>query len=346
MIDRLLSNAVTRCLKHQWQFVLYRLPGAVEVKFLCDPDKSLASRSNKTFFATAFNHGYASRLEIRDVLSADDVMDYNGAAGLGFGEPEQYSTPIDEYLDSVNKVITLLKETQDKCVISRVECCDINSDIITVCERIFSDNPKAFCALFGITGNGCWIVASPEILLRLNGNNNRFETMSLAGTRPKSDDATPWNTKNINEQQIVTQYIVNALEQLHITYDTPETCTLRSNNVEHICTTISGTLTGDNDVADLLDTLSPTPAIAGYPKARSIDIISTVERHTRRLYGGYFGIEDDEMFLGHVMLRCAQLSTHHAAIYAGGGITAASVATDEFNETKIKALPLKQALTQ
>ena len=83
--------------------------------------------------------------------------------------------------------------------------------------------------------------------------------------------------------------------------------------------------------------LHPTPAIAGTPTKKAIDIIYKHEIHDRNLYCGYLGLISNEKAEIYVNLRCAEVNHSVVNLYVGGGITAKSNVQDEFKETEIKA---------
>ncbi|MDE6670499.1 MAG: chorismate-binding protein, partial [Muribaculaceae bacterium] len=79
--------------------------------------------------------------------------------------------------------------------------------------------PTAFVSCFCSSHSGLWLGASPETLLRLH--DDRLETMALAGTRPRTNNpdtphpfnfsAPDWDSKNIEEQQLVVDFICRTM---------------------------------------------------------------------------------------------------------------------------------------
>ena len=73
----------------------------------------------------------------------------------------------------------------------------------------------------------------------------------------------------------------------------------------------------------------------------AIKLIADVEPHKRSYYAGFLGPlageTDIRLF---VNLRCMKILKDRALLYVGGGITAGSVAADEWDETNAKALTL------
>ena len=128
----------------------------------------------------------------------------------------------------------------------------------------------------------------------------KVRTMALAGTRRSDDDAS-WDEKNLYEQSIVADFIAETLkkEGLDVTIDDLSEAFL---NIKHLCTEISAR--GDIDVVDLMQELSPTPAVAGYPRDEALEEISRYETHRRNCYGGYVGVGIDGNYHSYVNLRC------------------------------------------
>ena len=65
-------------------------------------------------------------------------------------------------------------------------------------------------------------------------------------------------------------------------------------------------------------------------------MISEVETHDRECYGGYIAVEDDEMFLSHVNLRCFAFEPGRCRFWGGGGIMSDSTPETEWNEASLK----------
>ena len=70
-----------------------------------------------------------------------------------------------------------------------------------------------------------------------------------------------------------------------------------------------------------LNTLHPTPAIAGIPLEKSLEIINQIESHQRSLYCGFIGIVDENSCNLFVNLRCGRISLNEIQLFVGGGIT-------------------------
>lgn len=335
-------QAVERCLEQAWPFVLYCLPGSDSYEFMAEPDESLALLSHREFFAVGFNRDFASRSIIRHRANADQVLCATLPERKPFPTNKSSGTTHEHYLRSVSELIEQLRRDGGKCVISNVFHLPVDASLLTDgITRLFEANPNAFRAVFATEADGCWIVASPELLLDADMASRRISSVSLAGTR-RAGTPGPWDEKNIEEQAIVTRTISGTLAQLGAKPVCSERFSLRANLVEHLCTPISATLPADIQCAKVLDALSPTPAIAGYPRPTALESIAHTEQHQRRLYGGYFGLSNETRLLAHVTLRCAAYSPGCLSVFAGGGITPLSQADSEWDEINIKARQFAQ----
>lgn len=220
-----------------------------------------------------------------------------------------------------------------KAVLSRVK---IESGEFSPCKLfdiLCRRNINAFVFCYYTPATGMWIGASPEVLLK--GNTQSVATMSLAGTRP-ADTGAEWDMKNIEEQQIVTDFIVSEIERFGGTPSVSAVYTRKAGNVEHLCTDIIA----DGKInSSLAFYLSPTPALSGYPRKFALSAIRRYELHDRGYYGGFCGyVAENKDFEFYVNLRSGCYIPARRALYAGGGITRFSNPEDEWEETNRKFL--------
>ena len=93
----------------------------------------------------------------------------------------------------------------------------------------------------------------------------------------------------------------------------------------------------------MLKELHPTPAVCGLPKAEAYAFIPENEGYERRYYSGFIGWLDPEGATAiSVNLRCMEIRSNEAKLYAGGGILASSEVQMEWEETeeKLKSLDI------
>ena len=255
------------------------------------------------------------------------------------------STSPDEHGQMVRTIVESIKSGQlTKCVASRVITDGSAIDVQATFHALCRAYPDAFVFTFHTPETGTWIGASPETLLIKEGRSLR--TMSLAGKR-HSGTGGEWDEKNIGEQRIVTDYICDTLRQCGLDPEEQPTTTRRAGPVEHIVTEISATLPENGNAAALEAALrlSPTPALAGFPKQSAIGMIERIEKHQRGYYGGFCGpIADNGDFRFYVNLRSARIKNARYCLFAGGGIVADSEPSDEWEETRRKSATLLEHL--
>lgn len=245
------------------------------------------------------------------------------------------------YTELVNKALSKIESGKlEKVVLSRLSLLELSEDFspAAMFESLCRLYPDAFVSLFEIPGQGCWIGASPELLLSRRGD--YYETMSLAGTRSA---AATWESKEENEQALVTRYISQQLEAAGLQVKVGELETVQAGQVFHLRNRISAT--GYAGVFDIVRRLHPTPAVCGLPLAIARDFIAEEEPHKRQFYSGFLGpiAANGEADL-YVNLRAAQLYPQTAALYLGGGIVQGSQADAEWLETEAKAATLIEAI--
>ena len=119
----------------------------------------------------------------------------------------------DHFIKMGGKGITAIYEGEfDKVVSARTydEPLSENFNIIDQFNRLEKAYPDAFVSLVSILGKGTWMGATPELLIE--SSSVHFRTVSVAGTQPfpldKDLSEAAWNQKEIEEQAMVSRYIV------------------------------------------------------------------------------------------------------------------------------------------
>lgn len=251
-----------------------------------------------------------------------------------------------QHINLVEKTIDYIQNNEaEKIVVSRKEILKcLNFDVFNSYKKMLNNYENAMVYLWFHPSIGCWMGASPERLLTCN--ENKFKTMALAGTQAyKGQIDVVWNEKEIKEQQFVTDYILQNINNTvtNITFTKP--FTVKAGNLLHLRTDINGELTIKNSLENLINSLHPTPAICGVPKNVAENFIFENEYYNRAFYSGYLGElnMNNETNL-YVNLRCMQIQENQILLYIGGGITAASIAEKEWDETVFKAEVIKRIL--
>lgn len=261
-----------------------------------------------------------------------------------FNFPES-STSFSSYSTEVNEIVNAIKAGKgNKVVAARViirkEPLNLKDKFHLLCEKY----PRAYIFCFYTPITGCWIGASPELLLE--SKSGILSSMALAGTRKTTSHRNEnekkkleWDSKNIEEQHIVSEYIVKTFLKYRLNPEISETFTKQSGNIEHICNNIkAGNSLNKSDFQSFLSSLSPTPALCGYPKEFALEMIKKYENFDRGCYGGFCGpYHNIGDFCFNVILRCMAIEKERQVIFVGGGITSHSVVETEWLETELKA---------
>ena len=252
----------------------------------------------------------------------------------------------DSYIGCVNWLVDMMETGKDfsKLVYSRTitRPCDTKTFLPQYYARLCNLYRSAYVFIVHYPGVCGWIGATPEVLLVSQPQG--YATMALAGTR-KAGSTEEWGSKEIEEQQYVTQYIAEKLQQCGLNDVTMHTCTKQAAQVEHLCTHFDIKVQHEAFLRDrLLSSLHPTPAVAGVPMPYVMSVIDSVETLSRRYYGGYLGEAwSDGSCKLYVNLRSMEFTSDAVRLYVGGGLTAQSVAQDEWNETCAKSQTLLSA---
>jgi isochorismate synthase len=319
------------------------------------PEVEKAFKGQRSFFlfrspGEEFPIHYATE----DHTEADSIVaDWNGkeyffgkSASLGFktkSHPElPQGTSYEVYERGFEEIQAALKKsTIEKAILSRIirsrlpERFDPVSFVFLLSEKY----PQAFVYLLLHPTEGLWAGASPETLLSVRKGLGYTE--ALAGTQA-AGDKLHWKSKEREEQAMVSHFICARLEKLGIEYTAEGPFTSQAGPVAHLKT---GFRFKTGKIRDLISVLHPTPAIAGLPRDKALEVIHKAENHQRRLYCGFLGTFPDEQNCKlFVNLRCLQIQNHEAALYVGGGITRDSDLTAEWKETEVKAQTLLSAI--
>lgn len=246
----------------------------------------------------------------------------------------------------ITQANTLLKEIKankfQKAILSRIKKQAFESvDYADLFKRIVKQYPKAFTYLFNIPNQGTWIGASPEVLLQSDAHG--FKTVALAGTLPAENNTTPeWSQKEINEQQIIVDYVKIKLDEKNISYSLNGPKSSRAGNVYHLKSVFESSHKIDPVEVALM--LHPGPAISGYPITDALDFIAKTEHHNREYYCGFLGPVSQQNTSLYINLRCMRLFADAACLYVGGGYTKDSIIEKEWEETELKSQTLLAVL--
>lgn len=342
-------------------FVAYRKPREDKIKAIFQGDDRL--HHLKTYAETGFIFAPFDEKLPTLILRPDTFLEipkYEGhSSNLHPIDPILSSVSEDEesHINLVKKALEEIKNrTFAKVVLSRRLITDSTAMPRALFQKLLATYSTAFCYLWYHPKVGLWLGATPEILMMLK--NRQLTTMSLAGTQKYTVTEHPeWGHKELEEQQLVTDYIIDALTDKVDQLQRTETETIRAGDLLHLRTKITGVVEEEN-LGTIIKALHPTPAVCGMPKARALKFIRQNEQYDREYYTGFLGElnlktgkqrnsrrknQENQAYRSisktttlYVNLRCLQLKNHKAYIYVGGGITKDSAPAQEWEETVAK----------
>lgn len=254
----------------------------------------------------------------------------------------------DTFMAMVERAAALTATPEvDKVVLSRL--IDITTrdrvDSGALLERLIAQNPASFNFHVPLSDGGVLLGASPELLLRKEGEH--FSSLPLAGSaRRQPDDVLDREAgnkllasgKDRHEHELVTQAMKSVLAPRCRELSLPDSPQLvNTPTLWHLATPIEGTALAQENAMSLACLLHPTPALSGFPHLVAKRLIGELEPFDRQLFGGIVGWCDDE---GNgewvVTIRCARLHQRTLRLFAGAGIVPASSPLGEWRETGVK----------
>ncbi len=343
-----LFTEIATAYKSKKSFVAFRKPNKTTVKGVFLENDALIYTQNYTesgFVFAPFDDKLPSVLFPFEKVK---ILEENFDAD--FKNTPQFVNEVTEsskknHINLVKSGVEAIQENQfEKVVLSRKEEVTLtNFDVVTIFKKLLQNYANAFVYVWFHPKIGLWLGATPENLLQVE--NNRFTTVALAGTQVYQEKANVvWQEKEQQEQQFVTDYIINNLEKVTKNIQKSAVKTVKAGSLLHLKTMITGEL-HQQDLNAIINVLHPTPAVCGLPKEVAKSFIITNENYKRSFYTGFLGeinvAKKSSLF---VNLRCMKVVKNTATIYVGGGITKDSVPEKEWEETVAKSVTMKQVL--
>lgn len=332
-----LKEEIRGAIESRLCFYAYRMPGDMMVSF-GSSEGTVAGIGMPGFVVAPFLPGFPA-------LTIPYAPARRENRNEAFAFPAK-STSKEEYLNEIEEIQKCIAgDANRKIVAARVADGEGNIDVASTFLKLSAAYPDACVFCFSTPETGCWLGATPELLLQRK--NDEISTMALAGTR-EAGSTGDWDNKNRLEQQMVAEYVEKAMNDTGLCVEKGTTYTRNAGNVEHLCTPIYGRVPSDTifTPGPLLTRLSPTPATAGVPREEALCVIEHCESFPRAYYGGYCGpFRNEKDFNLFVILRCARVEKERFALFAGGGITAESNPESEWKETELKLATLREFLT-
>lgn len=341
------ADAIDHCIEAGIPFACFMYPESNEWHFMAESPDTYESRritaddadTFEGFLITTFALGRNKHFfGIRPELTAAETLTFDRTDRLPHTLAAPVSTSRQQYLKDVADIISRLDGESEKAVYARQMVLVSDARVSSISGEYFMAHPGCFRFIYYTPATGAWLGASPELLALIDKGSARLSTTALAGTRP-ADTTAPWSRKNILEQQIVAEAIVDVLKPLCDSVTLGKISTRRFGNIEHLATDINAE--GCCSIPEIICSLSPTPALCGHPTQKAYSLITGHECFKRGCYGGSVGVCSATDAHIYVNLRSLEIMPrqeggHTYRIIAGGGITSHSDPQDEWEETVSK----------
>lgn len=216
-----------------------------------------------------------------------------------------------------------------------------------------NEYPTCYTFMVKMNRNATFLGCTPEKLVSLRST--FILTDGLAGTISRGKTATEdtilerrllQSDKDLIEHGFVVEAIGGRLRDITHNIHFPIQPGIRKyQNVQHLYTPITANLNKNVSPLDIIEKLHPTPAVGGYPRESTVQHIQALESIDRGWYAGPVGwINTHGRGEFCVAIRSGLLQEKQAKFFAGCGIVADSDPESEWNETKLKLIPMLSAL--
>jgi para-aminobenzoate synthetase component I len=226
-------------------------------------------------------------------------------------------------------------------------------DAFAFYQRLRQKNPAPFAAYLDFPGVAI-ASSSPERLVKMVGR--QLEARPIKGTRPRVDDVArnaaliaelQSSRKDRAENVMIVDLLRNDLSRIAKpgSVTVPVLCGLESYaNVHHLVSVVAAEARDNMNALDVLQSVFPGGSITGAPKIRAMEVIAEMEQQARGIYCGSIGWMG---FNGHadfnIAIRTAVFAQGKAYVQSGGGITARSNPTAEYEESLTKISNIMKA---
>lgn len=265
---------------------------------------------------------------------------------------------IDNYEEYENKINIVKKHIYDgdifQSVFSRRFEGKMKGSLFNAYRALRTINPSPYMYYYKndkLEIAGC----SPETLV--SKENDEITTFPIAGTRPRGktleedlqlEEELKNDEKELAEHNMLVDLGRNDIGRVS-KFGTVKVVEyqkiLRYSHVMHIASTVKGIVKDNLSSIDVLNSILPAGTLSGAPKLKACQIIDSLEKCRRGIYGGGLGYIDftDNMNMC-IVIRTIIKKNDDVFLQAGGGIVIDSNVKSEFLETQNKAMATFKAM--
>ncbi len=267
---------------------------------------------------------------------------------------------LDNYLEYSKKIDIVKKHIYDgdifQCVFSRRFEGKMKGSLFNAYRALRTINPSPY--MYYYKNNELEIAGcSPETLV--SKVDSEITTFPIAGTRPRGKTIEEdlklemdlrYDEKELAEHNMLVDLGRNDIGRVS-KFGTVKVVEyqniLRYSHVMHIASTVKGVVKDGLKSLDVLNSILPAGTLSGAPKLRACEIIDSLEKTRRGIYGGGLGYIDftDNMNMC-IVIRTIIKKNDDVFLQAGGGIVMDSNTEAEFKETENKAMATFKAMEE
>jgi menaquinone-specific isochorismate synthase len=203
---------------------------------------------------------------------------------------------------------------------------------------------------FQLSPQVCFLGATPEKLFQRRGN--LFSADAVAATRPRGKTLEEdqqletdllTSSKEQREFGIVKDFLGEALLPLSEKMQWEEVDrVIKGSHVQHLYNCLKAELKEGISDRDLIHALHPTPALGGYPRDKSLDLLKEIEPFDRGWYGAPVGVIGNQQTSLYVAIRSGLIQGCQAHLFAGTGLVPGSIPDREWEELEHKVRPFTE----
>ena len=317
------------------------------------PRFEIVSYGKKTVFACNFKK---EGTLIEEILHDLSILSYRGDDSASLNKEKRLQmTPISRMDDpdysswekNVKETLSLLSPGQlEKVVLARKTELHFSRppDSMFFLKELMKQQADGYLFYFQPVCGVSFLGATPERLYRRLSD--KIETEALAGTRQRgktSDEdimignELKTNPKDLQEHRCVSRTVEERMRFLcNSVQILSKEQIIKLDRIQHLRTQFCGILKDGITDPEIITSLHPSPAVAGYPRNEALRRITDLERFDRGWYAGPVGWVSCDSAEFAVAIRSCLVNNTRIFLYAGAGIVSGSDPYMEWQEIESK----------
>ncbi|MEE4249460.1 MAG: anthranilate synthase component I family protein [Alcanivoracaceae bacterium] len=228
-------------------------------------------------------------------------------------------------------------------------------DPLAAWQTLARQHPAPHSSFFRLPNGDCVFGVSPERFVQIR--NRRIVSEPIKGSRPRGidpqqdmalGDSLLGSPKDRAENLMIVDLLRNDLGKVCVagSVQAAPLFELRKfSNVQHLVSTVSGTLREEVSPLAALLSCFPGGSITGAPKKRAMEIIAELEPVPRGYYcGTQFSLDSEGNLESNILIRTFQTQGDQIYCHGGGGIVIDSDPLQEYQESLFKIEKLMSSL--